>query len=259
VASPFPVHGLTANLYLPRPAIRTQRRRGKRLTTIAAVLGFIAVLLIQTVPGDAPEDDAASTQETTAEQGSNSYEFVVYMLNHTIRASTGNGTLFGFDSAQLPFDFSEIIFGEFRGDTEFRNRYYAGLSLLARAEGPNASIRFLEADGKLVEQIVYQGQSLIVLNGWESTSKDGKGKVISHSWGSMQIAAYDWEGGSWSPEEGIVVEHPSDVTVTSASLCLMVYEPGGTTDIPEYGPGLVCVALVLLILVVRRQRPRKSH
>jgi hypothetical protein len=256
VASSFPVHGLTANLYLPRPAIRTQRRRTKGLTTIAVVLGFIAVLLLQTVP-DAPEDDAASTQETTAEQGSNSYEFAVYMLNHTVRSLTGNGTLFGFDSTQLPFDFSEIIFGEFRGDTEYRSRYYAGLSLLARAEGPNASIRFLEGDGKLVEQIGYQGQSLIVLNGWESISKDGKGKVIDHSWGSMQIAAYDWEDGSWSPEEGIAVEHPSEVTVTSASLCLMVYEPGDTTEIPEFGPMLICVGLTLLVLVVRKHRSNK--
>jgi hypothetical protein len=256
VASPFQEHGLTANLYLPRPAIRAQRRRTKRLTTIAVVLGFVGVLLLQMVP-DAPGDDAASTQETTAEQGNNSYEFAVYILNHTVRAPTGDGTLFGFDSAQLPFDFSELVFGEFRGDTEFRDRYYAGFSLLARAEGPNASIRFLEADGKLVEQIGYQGQSLIVLNGWESISKDGKGKVIDHTWGSMQIAAYDWEEGSWSPEEGIAVEHPSEMTVTSASLCLMVYEPGGSTDIPEFGPGLACVALALLVLIVRRQRSSK--
>jgi len=250
------VHGLTANLYLPRPAIGTQRRRTKGLTTIAAVLGFIAVFLLHMVP-DAPGDDAASTQETIAEQGSNSYEFAVYMLNHTVMIQTGNGTLFGFDSTQLPFDFSELVFGEFRGDTEFRNRYYAALSLLARAEGPDATITFLEADGKLLEQIDYQGQSLIVLNGWESISKDGKGKVIDHTWGSMQIAAYDWEEGLWSPEEGIEVEHPSEMTVTSASLCLMVYEPGDTTEIPEYCPGLICVALAILVLVVRKHRSSK--
>jgi hypothetical protein len=256
VAPPFAGHGLTANLYLPRPAIGTQRRRTKGLTTVAVALGFIAVLLLQMVP-DAPGDDAASTQETTAEQGNNSYEFAVYMLNHTVRAPTSNGTLFRFDSAQLPFDFSELVFGEFRGDTEFRSRYYAGLSLLARAEGPNASIGFLEADGDLVEQIGYQGQSLIVLNGWESISKDGKGKVMDHTWGSMQIAAYDWVDGSWSPEEGIIVNHPVDMTVTSATLCLMVYEPANSTEIPEFGLGLACVALALLVLIVRRQRSSK--
>lgn len=255
MASPFLERGLVGDRYLPRPRAKPRPRSGKRVTIVAVVLGFVAVLLLQMVP-DAEEGDAASAQETVAEQDINTYVFAVYGLNHTERIPTGTGTLFTFDSGQLPFDFSKLDYGEFRGDTEFTSRYYAGMSLLVRAEGANASIRFLEGNGKSVEQIAYQGQSLIVLNGWESTSRDSKGKVIDNVWGSMQIVAYDWRDGLWCSETGIMVEHPANVTVSGASLCLMVYEPGSGTEIPEFGPVSACGALAILVmLLTRRKRP----
>lgn len=250
-------HGIVADTYLHRPHERTSTRRTKRLTVLWVVLGFASVLLLQ-IAADVPGEDAATAQETGTEQPDDSYEFAVYTLNHTSRVSTENGTAFTFDSGQLPFDFREVIFGEFRGDTEFSCRYYAGMSMLAQAEGQNASIRFVEANGKTIEDIAYQGQTLVVLNGWESVSRDSKGRIIDHSWGSMQIAAYDWRDGLWSPEQGIVAEHPANVTASSAALCLMVYEPGKGTEIPELRPAAACLALAIVVMLARGRRRQRE-
>jgi len=182
------------------------------------------------------------------------YDLAVHTLNHTSRVSNDTATVFTFNADQLPFDFGSLLFGEFRGDSEYSSTYYAGMSLLAWANGPNASIDFLECGGKPIEEISYQGQSLVVLNSWESISKDCQGRTIDHRWGSMQIAAYDWRDGCWSPEQGIEIEHPEGVTVSGVTLCLMVYEPGSSTDIPELGPVSACVALAVVVMIARRLR-----
>ncbi|MBN1677688.1 MAG: hypothetical protein JW880_04045 [Candidatus Thermoplasmatota archaeon] len=253
MASSFPERGFVADLYLPRPRVETRPRNLKLAAVTAAVLGFVVVLLCDQVPG-ALSESGVSTQESSEGQSNGTYEFVVYVLNHTTRTSNGTTTLFTFDIDQLPFDFDDLEFGDFREDPCYLSRYYGGMSLLARAEGSTTNISFEEANGKPIEQIAYQSQSLVVLNGWESVSKDGAGVVIDHKWGSMQIVAYDWRDGGWSPGDGIAVEHPAEVTVSGATLCLMVYEPGDTTDIPEFGPLLACVTLVVLVFLARRRR-----
>lgn len=256
MASSFPAGGFVADLYLPRPRVKTRPRKLKLAAVTAAVLGFVAVLLCDQVPG-APSEGEVNTQESSTERSNDTYEFAVYVLNHTTRTSNSTTTLFTFDTSQLPFDFADLEFGDFREDTCYLSRYYGGMSLLARTEGSATNISFEEANGKPIEQIAYQSQSLVVLNGWESVSKDGAGVVLDHRWGSMQIAAFDWRDGCWIPEDGIAVEHLSGVTVSDATLCLMVYEPAGSTDIPELGPASAFVALWLVVVIARWLRRRE--
>lgn len=253
MASPFPEHGIVADTYLHRPHTRAKNRRIKHMVVLSSALGF-ALVLLSRLTLDVPQEDAASKQYTAAEQANDSYEFAVYTLNHTSKTATQAWTAFTFDTTQLPFEFEDLLFGEHRGDTEFSSRYYAGMSLLAWAEGSRATVRFLESGGKEVDHISYQGQFLIVLNGWERVSVDGQGNVIEHAWGSMQIPAYDWRDGSWSPEDGIIAEHPTNVTFSSATLCVMVYEPSKSTDIPEFGLLPVCISVVLLTTAAERLR-----
>jgi len=249
----FPEQSLTADLHKARPRVKPRPRRDKHLTIIAAALGFLGVLLLQAVP-DAMDGDDASAQETLTEQGGSAYAFVVYPLNHTSRSASATSTIFTFDTGQLPFTFPALEFDEFRGDTEFRVRYYAGMSLLAWASGTNSTVEFREVAGELIEEIAYQGQPLVVLNGWETTSRDSKGKVIDNTWGSMQIAAYDWRDGLWSPEEGIVIEHLAGLTVSSARLCVMVYEPAESAEIPEFCLMIVCAAMATTVIILRRTK-----
>lgn len=253
MASSFPERGLVADVYLHRRDRRQKRSSTKRNTVLAVLFGFTVVLMCQLVHAN-PEEDAASAQDTEADQSPRTYELAVHMLNHTSRATNGSATAFTFDAGQLPFDFTSLLFDEFRGDTEYSSRYYAGMSLLAWAKGTDSCIDFLECGGKPIEEIAYQGQPLVVLNGWESVSRDGQGKVIDHKWGSMQIAAYDWRDGCWSPEGGIEVEHPPSVTISSAALCLMVYEPASITDIAEFDIVFAVGALAVIVAAARRLR-----
>ncbi len=245
--------GLVADLHMSRPAARERPRATKHVAVIAALLGFVAVLSFEQVPGTPSEGDVAA-QESPTGGLNNTYRFVVYSLNHTSRSTEGTVTSFTFDASKLPFDFRELRFGEFRCDMEYCSRYYGGMSLLAIAGGAPADISFAEDNGKTIERIEYQGQPLIVLNSWEYVSKDSRGTVIDHRWGSMQIPAYDWRDGTWSPEAGIVVEHPVDMTLSSATLCILVYEPTISTDIPEFGPLAVCLGLCIMLAIIARTR-----
>jgi len=258
VPSSITARGMVADVHLHRSAVRSRPDKLKPKVVAAATLGFMAVLLCQ-LAGAAPEEGPATAQET--EQSFRTYEFAVYSLNHTSRISNGVTTVFTFDSNQLPFDFGSLRFDEAGAAADFSPRYYVGMSLLAWAYGPDSVIGFLESGVKPIEDIEYLGQSPVVLNGWESMSKDSHGGVIDHTWGSMQIVAYDWRDGCWSPEQGIAVEHPEGVTVSGVTICLMVYEPNDTADIPELGPVAAVIALCLVVLVIkkaggRRPKPR---
>jgi hypothetical protein len=75
----------------------------------------------------------------------------------------------------------------------------------------------------------------------------------------MQIPAYDWRDGAWTPRDGILVESQGDVTISSVSMCLMVFEPSSTTSIPEFGllPG--CLVAIVLIMLVRKARRESAE
>lgn len=202
---------------------------------------------------------AADAKETDSESTKRGYEFIVYTLNCSGESSTGTGTLITFDEHELPFDFSEIRFGDFRMDTQYVDSYYGGLCLVISAYGPCGNLTFKEGNGKNIQEIRYEGQPLIVLNGWEYVSRDSDGKIIDRIWGSMQTPAYDWRDGTWVPSDGILVESLDDMTLSNASLCLMVFEPSNTTSIPEFNLVLGCMACAILVVLVRRARSRSTE
>lgn len=198
--------------------------------------------------------NSVEPQETDSDSSESSYLFRVYTLNCSGESQAGAGTVFTFDERELPFDFSEIRFGDFRLDAQHVDTYYGGLCLIIGADGPCANMTFKEGNGKQIQDIRYEGQPLIVLNGWEYVSRDSDNQIIEHRWGSMQIPAYDWRDSAWTPSDGILVECQDDVTISSVSMCLMVFEPSDMTPIPEFGllPG--CIAAIVLIVIVRRAR-----
>lgn len=257
MASSFEERGLTADLHLRRRATESRQSRHMIFCLFVAVFVFMAILLCN-LAYEKFSEEGLNTKGSYEVQGKESYEFAVYTLNHTKRTSTGMKTVFSFETEALPFDFKELRFGDFRCDTMLCSRYYGGMSLLARAEGPTGYITFSEMKGELIENIFYEGQSLIVLNSWEIISKDSCGGIMDNRWGSMQIAAYDWRNGVWSPEDGFVVEHPANVTIHSATICLIVYELASKNVIPEFDPLWVCIGLVGGIVIGRRIRGAKS-
>ncbi len=198
---------------------------------------------------EGPDNESSSTVQC--------YGFQVYTLDCVGNIDTDNGTLLTFDEQVLPFDFGAIEFGDFRLDIERVSSYYGGLCLVIDAFGEPGNLTFREENGKHIQDIQYVGQPLVVLNGWEYISRDSQGIIIDHRWGSMQIAAYDWRDGTWAPSDGIVIEASTGTTISGASLCLMVFEPSGTTSIPEFDLLTGCVAGVALIMLARRNR-RKS-
>ena len=192
-------------------------------------------------------------EKSSVKPSDNCYEMRVYALNDTERSSASTGTLFKFDSQDLPFRFESLMFGNFREDTEYSSSYYAGMGLLASADGSNATVTLREGNGNLIQEIAYHGQSLIALGGLESISRDKNGSVMDHSWGSMAIPAHDWKDGSWIPESGILIEHPANVSITKATIHLMVFEPTINTDIPEFTPLYAVMVAAVLILLIRRR------
>jgi hypothetical protein len=213
------------------------------------VLAFVLLTLLMQSQG---HEKPVNGDKSSVNPPNKCYEMKVYALNSTDRSSINIGTFFRFSAKDLPFDFGSLRFGDFSEDSEFSSRYYAGMGLLASACGENATVSLWEGNGHLIQEIAYHGQSLIAVGGWESVSRDGSGDVVDHSWGSMAIPAHDWRGGNWTPESGILVEHPANVTVSKATIDLMVFEPASTTDIPEFTSLPAIVVAAVLILFIRK-------
>lgn len=218
----------------------------------------MAFILISFFVQSRGEEESVNGDKSSITPHYNGYEMRVYALNDTIRCPLGFGTLFTFDAHDLPFEFGSLRFGDHREDTQYSSRYYAGMGFLANASGPNASLIFREGNGNLIEEIAYQGQSLIALGGWESVSTDDTGLVMNDSWGSMAIPAHDWKDGSWVPEDGILIEHPTNVTILKTTIDLMVFEPSSNTDIPEFSPLLASILAAFLILSARRRFKKQA-
>lgn len=255
VVHSFEEHGVVADAYMHRASGRPRRRRPIGWIPVLVALAFVSALVIQAI-AERPHEGDTAMQEVATRETDETHELVVYTLDHTTRYTSWRGTLFTFDSGNLPFDFRDLLFGVLHRDANISSRCYAGMSMLASAYGQSANITFSEPGGKVIEKIVYEGQALIVLNGWESISRDSEGGIIHHVWGSMQIAAYDWRDGLWQPERGVFIEHPRNVTVSSAALCLMVYEPDEGREIPEFGHATALMLLAtVLVLAWRRRYP----
>ena len=212
-------------------------------------LAVSLVFVLAMLPSFGKTDTVDNGGSVNVSQGL-SYDFRIHALNCTYQAPTQNGTLFRFDTTDLPFDFSTVSFCDYRTDTSFSHKYYAGSGILVNASGTNATITLRESTGRLVSRIDYQGQPQVVFNGKiesvtypkNATTYEGTDQMIQ-----------DWRNKTWSPDDGIVVEHPSNVTLRGASFFLMTLEPTVTTEIPEFELVLPAVAGLSILLLLRRR------
>ncbi len=230
-----------------RSALARPMRRHRHVFAALIVLLAVGFLL----PWMIMQSDKTEQKNTVGSEPasiSSNYTWKVYYLNQTSKVSQTNGTSFAFNTADLPFIFGSVVFGDFRDDPTHSCIYYGGCGILVDANGSSASVSLSEASGKSVSSVPYLGQSMIVFSG-ERRSVSYPNDSTSY-FGTDQIAL-DWKNGTWSPSQGILVSHPSNVSLSSSVFCLMVFEPAGSTEIPEFGAlplPVVCSLLVTLAL-----------
>jgi hypothetical protein len=90
------------------------------------------------------------------------------------------------------------------------------------------------------------------------------GKVVSVTYpanlttyeGTEQMIQ-DWRDTIWSPGEGVIVEHPSNVSLTDAKFYVMTLEPVALTEIPEY-PLIPILGAVMAVFVLARRTSARS-
>ena len=244
-------HGFTADVHSSAVTVRSERRIGRTPTLLAMAIPLVLILAVLSTLGRSGAD-ADSSPDTPRGLY---YDFRVHALNCTSLSSTANGTLFRFNADDLPFEFSSICFGDYRADGTFSQKYYGGSGILVDATGLSTVMTLREGGGQFISAIDYHGQAQVVFNGKvesvtfpsNSTTYDGTDRIIQ-----------DWREGSWSPQEGVLVEHTSNVTLADAKFYLMTLEPSGTTDIPEFDPLLTVGAMIALFLIIRIRAPAKE-
>lgn len=241
--------GFVADLIVPR--VRRAGRHKSRAIIAVCILGlaFLFVSVFHPVPSKASETSTESPAPTTA---NDMYAYQAYSLNHTSTKAVTNGTAFFFDSAQLPVNFSVVKFGDYRTDALYNSTYFAGSGILLNSSGTNAWITVKEGNGKLVGNVFYHGQSLVIFNG-QTTTFVNTGLPAIFEGADMMVQ--DWRKGNWTPSEGIIIEHPNNVTISGARFYLAVYQPASSAHMPEFEllPAIVCV-LVAIFLARRNTR-----
>jgi hypothetical protein len=249
--APFtsPSRGLIADLHPPRSE-RLSRRKSRAAIAIS-LLGFAFLLasLLHPIPGKASE---TSTDSAAPSPANNSYVFKVYALNNTSTRAVSNGTALFFDIAQLPVNFNGVQFGDYRMDSHYSATYYAGSGILLNSSGTNASITLKEGNGKLVSRVFYRGQTVVALNG-QTTTYINSSRPAAYN--GTDLMVQDWRNGYWTPNDGIIIEHPKNVTISGARFYLAVYQPGVNAQMPEFG--LLPAVLSVFVVVVLARRFKK--
>ena len=237
--------GLTADLR-PLRSVRRSRRKSRAPVAISILgLAFLFVSLLHLIPGIVSE---TSTDSSAPSPANNRYVFKVYALNHTSTRAVSNGTALFFDMAQLPVNFSSLHFGDYRMDSQYSATYYACSGVLLNSSGTNAWIALAEGNGKLVSRVFYRGQTIVALNG-QTTTYINSSKLAAYN--GTDLMVQDWRNGNWTPNDGIIIEHPKNVTISGARFYIGVYQPGVTTQIPEFDllapiVGFIAIAFVLI-------------
>jgi len=209
-------------------------------------LAFVLASLLHPIPGKASE---TSTDSSAPSPANNSYVFKVYALNHTSTKAVSNGTALFFDIAQLPVNFSIVQFGDYRMDSQYSATYYAGSGVLLNSSGTNAWIALAEGNGKFVSRVFYRGQTMVVLNG-QTTTYINSSRPAAYD--GTDLMVQDWRNGNWTPNDGIVIEHPKNVTVSGARFYLAVYQPGVSAQMPEFDLIPAVVSVFFVVLLARR-------
>jgi hypothetical protein len=210
-------------------------------------LAFLLASLLHPIPGKASE---TSTDSAAPPPANNSYVFKVYALNHTSTRAVSNGTALFFDIAQLPVNFSSVQFGDYRMDSQYRATYYAGSGVLLNSSGTNAWIALTEGNEKLVSRVFYRGQTTVALNG-QTTTYINSSRPAAYD--GTDLMVQDWRNGNWTPNDGIIIEHPKNVTISGARFYLAVYQPGVSAQIPEFDL-LPAVASIFVVVILARRR-----
>jgi hypothetical protein len=212
-------------------------------------LAFLVASLLHPIPNNASE---ISTESPAPSPANDSYVFKVYSLNNTSTKAVGNGTAFFFDMVQLPVNFSLMQFGDYMTDARYDSIYYAGSGILLNSSGTNAWITLREGDGRLVSSVFYHGQPVVVFTGQTTTYANCDRPAI---FDGTDMMVQDWRKANWTPNDGIIIEHPENVTISDAVFYLAVYQPAVSAQMPEFGL-LPAVALVLVVVVLARRRTR---
>jgi hypothetical protein len=240
--------GFTAELRV-NAVLRSTRRRRSRAIAFAVVIASIALGLML-LPG-AEEEAASETSNSQQSVVPVEYKWRVYVLNQTSMSDSSNGTTFSFRTEDLPQDFGSILFGDFRSDQSGEGTYYGGCGILVEASGTSASIVLRETDGKFISSVAYNGQDPVVFSG---ERRSVSYPSVTTSYYGTDLIIQDWRNGTWAPDEGILVEHPEDVTMVASEFCLMLFEPEGDIEIPEFGDFTTVIVLAVGALTILTRR-----
>jgi hypothetical protein len=253
--APFPSssRGLIADLHSPRNVICSRRKSRAAVAISVLGLAFLLASLLHPIPGKASE---TSTDSAAPSPANNSYMFKVYALNHTSTRMVSKGTALFFDTAQLQVNFSTVQFGDYRMDSRYSATYYAGSGVLLNSSGTNARIALAESNGKLVSSIFYRGQTMVAFNGQTTTYVNSSRPV---AYDGTDLIVQDWRNGSWTPNDGIIIEHPKNVTISAARFYLAVYQPGVSAQMPEFDLLLPMLGFVAIVLVLIRRSGKSSR
>jgi hypothetical protein len=242
-----PDHGFIADAH----RLRFERRHrpvGRGLMVgVGLLLAFVLAVLF--VPRDLTIGSADS-KDIQSVPTNNSYEFRVYALNKTSIKVSENGTYFSFNVGDLPFDLGSLRFGDFRTDTNYSLSYYGGSGILVSARGENATMTIRESTGRLISEVRYHGQGLIVLSGETKYCSYPSGVT----WNGTDAMVQDWRAGTWTPDDGILIEHPKNVTLSDAKFYVMVFEPAGNVLVSEYEVVPVIALTILLVAFLRYRK-----
>ena len=228
--------------------VRKAGRHKNRAIVAVSLLGLVFLLapLLHSILGNASETSIKSAAPAPV---NNSYVFKVYALNHTSTRTVSNGTALFFDTAQLQVNFSTVQFGDYRMDSRYSATYYAGSGILLNSSGTNAWIALAESNGKLVSSIFYRGQTLVAFNGQTTTYVNSSRPV---AYDGTDLMVQDWRSGNWTPNDGIIIEHPKNVTMSGARFYLAVYQPGVSAQMPEFDLLSAVASVFAIVLLARR-------
>ncbi len=177
--------------------------------------------------------------------------FTVYSLSGLVRNQGAGTTSVTFDSTDLPFVFSSLLFvAPSGGGTD--SVYYAGSGMILNVTGPHGNITLKEQSGKTVRTVEYEGQPSIVINGEAAYTSTPKAYA---EFEGTEILIQDWLKGTWTPEKGVVLERPAGMTIDTTEFYVMVFQ--SPNAVPEFGAlPLVSVAVALVCILAFRRKTK---
>ncbi len=180
--------------------------------------------------------------------------FEIYSLRGTAAGISNNMTSILFDSSDLPFELSSLLFTSSQSGYTLGATYYAGSGMILNVSGPSGNITMREPSGKIIRALEYQGQPSIVFNGETAFTSTPKARA---EFEGTEILVQDWLKDTWSPELGVVLERPTGMTIDNSEFYVMVFQP--QAPVPEFGVfPLAAIMMVVVCVLVNRFRNRAS-